>query len=81
MPLGQAHARSHELRHLGQKTGKEYRAGRAGSRADAVVVGGASQREVVTGDYLTLPLRGERRPRGERFEARLELENDVLIAL
>jgi threonylcarbamoyladenosine tRNA methylthiotransferase MtaB len=81
VPLSLAQERSHELRHLGQKKGKEYREGRAGSFADAVVIGAAPGREVMTGDYLTLPLRGEPRSRGDRFTARLELENDVLVAL
>ena len=35
----------------------------------------------MTGDYLTVAIRGEPRPRGARFPARLELENELLVAV
>ena len=80
VPLGAAHERSHELRHLGQKKGKEYRAGRAGSLADVVVTGAGAAREGMTEDYLTVALRGAPRPRGARFTAALALDGDLLTA-
>ena len=81
VPLALAQERSHELRHLGQKKGKEYRASRAGGIADVVVTAAAPEREGVTEDYLTVALRGDPRPRGARFNARLRLENDLLVAV
>jgi threonylcarbamoyladenosine tRNA methylthiotransferase MtaB len=81
VPLGAAQDRSHELRHLGQKKGKEYRARRTGELADIVVTAGAPERQGVTEDYLTVVLRGSLQPRGARFTGRLALENDVLVAV
>jgi threonylcarbamoyladenosine tRNA methylthiotransferase MtaB len=81
VPLGAAQERSHELRHLGQKKGKEYRASRAGSSADVVVTAAAPRREGITEDYLTVAIQGQLRPRGARFRGRLELENDQLVAV
>lgn len=81
VPLSLAQERSHELRHLGQKKGKEYRARRAGGMADVVVTGAVPEREGVTEDYLSVPLRGGPEPRGARFTARLEFQNDLLVAV
>lgn len=81
VPLGLVQERSHELRHLGQKKGKEYRARRAGGVADIAVTRAVPDREGVTGDYLTVTLRGEPKPRGTRFNGRLSLENEVLVAV
>ncbi|MGH7639248.1 MAG: MiaB/RimO family radical SAM methylthiotransferase [Gemmatimonadaceae bacterium] len=81
VPLGLVQERSHELRHLGQKKGKEYRARRAGGVADIVVTRAVPDREGVTGDYLTVTLRGDPRPRGARFNGCLELENELLVAV
>ena len=78
VPLAAAQARSHELRHLGQKKGKEYRAARAGSPADLVVITGGADREAVTEDYLTVRVR-QPRARGERFRGVLELDGDSLV--
>lgn len=80
VPLGAAHERSHELRHLAQKKGREYRAARAGSLADVVVTGTGPVREGMTEDYLTVALPGAPRPRGERFSATLTLHGDLLAA-
>jgi threonylcarbamoyladenosine tRNA methylthiotransferase MtaB len=79
--LGAAQERSHELRHLGQKKGKEYRAARAGSIADVVVTGSAPAREGLTEDYLTVAVRGDTRPRGARFSGRLELDDELLVVV
>jgi threonylcarbamoyladenosine tRNA methylthiotransferase MtaB len=81
VPLSAAQARSSHLRHLGQKKGKEYRRSRAGGTADAIVISSAAEREVMTGDYLTLPLAGAPRPRGDRFTALLRLDGDSLVAV
>ena len=81
VPLRVAQERSHHVRHLGQKAGKEYRARRAGGTADIVVVSAGAEREGLTEDYLTVSLRGAPRPRGSRFQARLKLEGESLVAL
>ena len=81
VPLGAAQERSHELRHLGQKKGKEYRAARAGSIADVVVTAAAPRREGITEDYLTVAIGGDPRPRGARFSGRLALENEELVVV
>lgn len=81
VPLGLVQERSHELRHLGQKKGKEYRARRSGGIADIVVTGAAPHREGVTEDYLTVTLRGDPKARGTRFTGRLSLENEMLVAV
>lgn len=81
VPLGVAQARSAHLRHLGQKKGKEYRAAQSGRTADAIVIGGGPDREVMTGNYLTLPYLGPVRPRGTRFTAALRLDGDSLVAV
>lgn len=77
VPLGVAQARSHELRHLGQKKGKEYRATRAGSAADLVVITGGAEREAMTEDFLTVRVSAAR-PRGDRFRGTLSREGDAL---
>jgi len=79
VPLAAAQARSHELRHLGQKKGKEYRAGRAGGEADLVVISAAPEREAMTEDYLTVRVAGVR-GRGERFRGVLQADGDALVA-
>ena len=81
VPLALVQERSHELRHLGQKKGKEYRARRTGGVADIVVTRAVPDREGVTGDYLTVTLRGGPKPRGARFNGRLSLENELLVAV
>ena len=81
VPLGAAQERSHHVRHLGQKKGKEYRAARAGGSADVVVVSAGPEREGLTEDYLTVRLVGEPLPRGTRFRALLSLEGESLVAL
>jgi threonylcarbamoyladenosine tRNA methylthiotransferase MtaB len=83
VPLAVAQERSSHLRHLGQKKGNEYRKGRAGGVADAIVITAAQDREAMTEDYLTVHLRGSLRPRGERFSGMLRAEGDdvVLVCL
>lgn len=80
VPLGAVQERSHELRHLGQKRGKEYAQRRAGGHADAIVITAGAPREVMTEDYLTVPLTGAPRPRGSRFAATLRIDGDSLVA-
>ena len=66
-----ADRRAAELRHLGADKASAYAARRVGGLADAIVVGRGGQREVVTGDYLTVAL-GEEAAPGERFVGVLE---------
>ena len=80
VPLAATQARSHELRHLGQKKGKEYRAGRAGTVADLVVISGGADREAMSEDFLTVRVPANR-PRGERFAATLRLDGDALACV
>lgn len=80
VPLAVAQERSARLRHLGQEKGGAYRRTRAGTRGDAIVITAAPAREVMTEDYLTLPLVGVARGRGERFRADLRLDGDSLVA-
>jgi threonylcarbamoyladenosine tRNA methylthiotransferase MtaB len=79
VPLSVTHARSHHMRHLAQAKGNEYKRARAGGTADAIVISAAPKREAMTEDYLTLELRGDRRARGERFEAALRADGDSLV--
>jgi threonylcarbamoyladenosine tRNA methylthiotransferase MtaB len=81
VPLSAAQERSHHLRHLGQKKGKEYRAARAGSRADIVVIGAGESQEGMTEDFLTVAIRGVRRPRGARYSTTLAFDAESLVAL
>ena len=79
VPLGAVQTRSSHLRHLGQKKGKQYRAGRIGGRADAIVISSAPEAEAMTGDYLALPLRGPKRARGGRFDAEIRAEGESAV--
>ncbi len=81
VPLSLAQERSHHIRHLGQKKGKEYRAARAGNVADVIVISAAPGREGMTEDYLTVPLTGAPRARGDRFDAMLRLDGETLVAV
>jgi len=78
VPLAAAQARSHELRHLGQKKGKEYRAARAGAMADLIVISSGLTREAMSEDFLTVRVPASR-SRGARFSARLELDGETLV--
>lgn len=77
VPLAATQARSHELRHLGRKKGREYCAARAGSVADLIVISGGADREAMTEDFLTVRVPANR-ARGARFSAKLELDGDAL---
>jgi len=59
--------------------GAAYRKSRVGTRADAIVISASPRREAMTEDYLTLPIAGEPRPRGERFAAMVRAEGDALV--
>ena len=39
----------------------------------------APEREAMTEDYLSLSVRGDARPRGDRFVGRVEAERDALV--
>jgi threonylcarbamoyladenosine tRNA methylthiotransferase MtaB len=79
VPLLVAQERSSHLRHLSEAKGKAYRLSRIGTRADAIVISSAPARDAMTEDYLSLPIRGDTRPRGDRFMARVEAEGDALV--
>jgi threonylcarbamoyladenosine tRNA methylthiotransferase MtaB len=79
VPLSVAHDRSHRLRHLAQEKAQAYRKARAGGTADVVVITADAEREALTEDFLTVSVEG-RRSRGDRFEARLDLEAGQLVA-
>jgi len=79
VPLQAASERSAQLRHLGQSKGNAYRRSRVGGVADAIVITAAPEREAMTEDYLTLPMRGEPRARGTRCTARVYAEDDVYL--
>ena len=81
VPLSAAQQRSHHVRHLGQKKGKEYRATRAGGPADIVVVSAGAEREGLTEDYLTVKIDGAARPRGTRYPATLRMDGEALVAV
>jgi threonylcarbamoyladenosine tRNA methylthiotransferase MtaB len=79
VPLSVAQQRSSHLRHLGQAKGNAYKRSRTGGRGDAIVIAAAPEREAMTEDFLTLPLRGDPRPRGDRFAATLRAHGDALV--
>ena len=79
VPLALAQQRSSHLRHLSEAKGQAYRRARIGSSADAIVISSGPEREAVTEDYLSLPMRGEARPRGDRFTARVAAEGNALV--
>jgi threonylcarbamoyladenosine tRNA methylthiotransferase MtaB len=77
--LSAAQSRSAHLRHLGQAKGNTYKRRRDGQPADAIVITSGTEPDAMTEDYLTLPVRGARRPRGERFSASIRIEDDALV--
>jgi threonylcarbamoyladenosine tRNA methylthiotransferase MtaB len=79
VPLALAQQRSSHLRHVSEAKGQAYRSSRVGTSADAIVISSAPAREAMTEDYLSLPLRGDTRPRGDRFSARVRAEGDALV--
>jgi len=75
--------RARELRELAARKAAAYRAKRAGSVADVVVVRGgpnSTEREGMTEDYLSVLPTGASLPRASRFAARLLLAESKLIA-
>ena len=75
-----AQERAAELRAIGDARAASYRARRDGGLADVIVIGAGAHRTGLTGDYLSVALDGRARPRGERFDARLALEDGALVA-
>jgi len=82
VPPAVARARARELRELGSRKAAAYRASRAGSTADVIVVrgGAAGEREGVTEDYLSVLPGAASLPRGTRYLARLRSDGSRLIA-
>jgi threonylcarbamoyladenosine tRNA methylthiotransferase MtaB len=68
--------RAAELRELGRRKSASYVATRAGGLADVVVVGGATEREGMTGDYLDVRIPDRSLARGDRFTARLVADGE-----
>jgi threonylcarbamoyladenosine tRNA methylthiotransferase MtaB len=79
VPLALAQQRSSHLRHLSEAKGQAYRRSRVGTSADAIVISSGPEREAMTEDYLSLPIRGDTRPRGDRFSASVRAEGDALV--
>jgi len=73
--------RAAELRALGERKAAAYRASRSGALADVIVIGGRSERDAMTGDYLSVVPADPAIARGARFAARLALERDRLLAV
>ena len=72
--------RSKELRAIAGRKAAAYRAGRAGGRADVIVVRGGTRREGLTEDYLTVLPEPATLPRGARYHARLDQDAGRLFA-
>jgi threonylcarbamoyladenosine tRNA methylthiotransferase MtaB len=74
--------RARQLRELGSRKAAAYRASRVGGEADVIVVRGGpgSEREGMTGDYLSVLPGAPSLPRGTRYDARLRSEGSRLIA-
>ncbi len=81
VPERVADERAAELRAVGRRKAAAYRLGRAGGRADVVVIkGGPLAREGMSEDYLTVFLDSPRLERGARFSATLALDDGKLVA-
>jgi threonylcarbamoyladenosine tRNA methylthiotransferase MtaB len=78
-----ANRRAAELRALGDRKARAYEATRAGGRADVIAIGPAesAKREGLTEDFLSVALENRSIPRGTRFDARLRLDADRLVAI
>lgn len=77
--MAEVHRRSRALRHLAQTKGNDYLRRRSGGTADAIVITSGPNAEAITGDYLTLPVLGMKRPRGERFVAEIRTEGEKQV--
>jgi len=73
--------RARELRELGARKSADYVSHRAGGSVDVIVLGGQRGREGLTGDYLSVVPSDPALPRGTRFDGRLVVEADRLLAL
>ena len=82
LPADVVARRARELRALGERKARSYRASRVGGVADVVVIEGGTpgERQGVTEDYLTVWPSDASLPRGARFSARLSLRGDRLSA-
>ena len=68
-----ARSRASELREISANKAAAYERRRHGGAADVIAIGsaGTSDREGLTGDYLTVRLHDSSVPRGARFQATL----------
>jgi len=76
VPQRVAGERARELRSLAHDKGRGYRRARVGSRAEVVLEGDGDRG--LTGDYLRVAVRSERRPGGPRVSGILRSEGDEL---
>lgn len=81
VPSQMSSERASELRELGARKMAAYRVARSGGCADVVVIGSAGRRDAMTGDYLSVIPADPTLPRGARFDARLVVEENRLLAL
>jgi threonylcarbamoyladenosine tRNA methylthiotransferase MtaB len=81
VPSVTSRRRARELRELGARKAANYVSHRAGGPVDVIVLGGQRSREGLTGDYLTVVPSDPALPRGTRFDGRLVVEADRLLAL
>ncbi len=74
-----AAVRSQRLRDLASEKAGDHARRRNGTQADAIVIRGSGDAQVMTEDYLTLSL-AEPRPRGDRVSVALAMLGDALMA-
>ena len=75
-----ARERAAELRGFAERAHVLHEAARTGDEADVVVVGRGSERQGLTGDYLSVSIDGGHHLPGERFAALLSREGGRLAA-
>ena len=71
VPAEVTQERSALLRALSAEKAQLHAQRRAGAAADAIVVRAGDRMDAMTEDFLTLPINGARRVRGDRFPARI----------
>jgi threonylcarbamoyladenosine tRNA methylthiotransferase MtaB len=80
VPSTLARERAGELRAIAERARARHEAARTGGEADVVVVGRGSERQGLTGDYLSVSIDGAQHLPGERFAALLSREDGRLAA-
>ena len=77
----QATKRAAELREAGRRKAASHVAARTGGLADVVVIGGGTDRDGMTGDYLDVRIGDPSLARGDRFIGRLVADGAALRAV